>query len=128
MAGLLGALIGAAAWGLVALWADRELGVVALGIGVLVAGAIRFVAGRGGHDLQVVAVVEVVAAILVGKYLAFAFLLENEFGTKLDVLSTDTLDLFRSDIRDLFGTYDLLWVALAVVFVLGDPRTGGRTG
>jgi signal peptidase I len=115
LAGLLAALIGAAAWGLVAQWTDREVGVVAWGIGLLVAGSIRFVAGRGGHDLQLVAVVEVLGALLVGKYLAFAFLLEDEFGTSTGVLSTDTLDLFRSSLRDLFSTYDLLWIALAFV-------------
>ncbi len=115
VAGLLGALTGAAAWGLVALWTDHERGIVAWGIGLLVAGAIRLVAGRGGHELQLVAVVEVLGAILLGKYLAFAFLLENDFGTRLDVLSIDTFDLFRGSLGDLFSTSDLLWIAFAIV-------------
>ena len=70
---------------------------------MLVAGAIRLVARRGGHDLQVVAVVEVLAAILLGKYLAFALIAGDEFGTSLEVLSTDTLDLFRSSLGDVFA-------------------------
>ena len=114
LAGLLAAIAGAVAWGLIADWTDRELAVVAWGVGVLVACAIRLVAGRGGPDLQMIAVVESAAAILVGKYLAFVFVFRSAFGTNLGIFSADTLDVYRNSLADVFGLVDVLWIALAL--------------
>jgi signal peptidase I len=114
LSGLVAAVAGAAAWGLLSDWSDRELGVAAAAIGVLVAGVTRFVAGRGSAWLQATAIVESVGAILVGKYVAFALVLQADFGASLPLLSGDTVDLFRTSLGDAFDLIDLAWVGLAI--------------
>ena len=114
VAGLLAAVAGAAVWGLVAQRTSDELGIFAWGVGLLVGLTIRFVARRRAYGLQLVAVATSLVGIVLGKYLAFALVTQDEFGTDLGLFSSDTVDVFRRSLGDVFTAFDLLWVALAV--------------
>jgi signal peptidase I len=114
LAGLVAAIAGGVAWGLIAKWTDYEVGVVAWGIGYVTGFAIeRAAGGRRSAELQVFAIVAALLGILVGKYLAFAFV-QRELGLPYGVLSGDMVTLFRENLDRIFGLYDVLWTGLAV--------------
>jgi signal peptidase I len=118
LAGVLAAIAGGIAWGLVVKWTDYEVGVVAWAIGLLAALAILGAAGRKSQELQIVAVGCALLGILIGKYLSFAFSVQGagaDLGTHIGLLSSEMLSLFRDSLAEVFGKYDLLWAGLAVV-------------
>jgi signal peptidase I len=118
LAGVFAAVAGGIAWGLVAKWTGYELGIVAWGIGVVTALAALRAAGRKVEGLQLVAVMAALLGILVGKYLAFAFAVQasqDQLGMQIGLLSGDMLSLFRENLGQVFGAFDLLWAALAAV-------------
>jgi hypothetical protein len=120
-AGLVAAIVGGIVWGLIVKWTDYEVGFVAWGIGFLVGIAV-LAATRGarGPVFQIVAVVCALVGILVGKYLSFAWVLqevaerETQGAIEISVLSMDTVDLFRDELDTVFDWIDILWVGLAV--------------
>jgi signal peptidase I len=128
-AGLVAAAAAAVAWGLVAKWTGYELGAVAWSVGLVTGFAVLVAAeGRRGGGLQTVAVVAALLGIGLGKYLAFGLIAQQDtlFGAGIGLFSRDMLDLFRDSLRDVFGLYDLVWIALAIGsawFVLrpGEP-------
>ena len=106
-------MVGGIAWGLVVKWTGYEAGVLALGVGLLVAFAVyRATGGRRGPELQVVAVATALVGILIGKYLSFAFLAQDVF-PGVGLLSGEMFRLFRDALHDIFGLYDLIWIGLA---------------
>ena len=120
-AGLVAAIAGGIVWGLIVKWTDYEVGFVAWGIGFLVGIAVLTAArGARGLELQVVAVVCALVGVLVGKYLSFAWVLQEvaERETRglieIPVLSWDTVDLFFDELGTVFDWIDILWVGLAV--------------
>jgi hypothetical protein len=120
-AGLVAAIVGGVVWGLIVKWTDYEVGFVAWGIGFLVGLAVvTATRGARGPVFQVVAVVCALLGILLGKYLSFAWVLQEvaESQTQglveISVLSTDTVDLFREELDTVFDWIDILWVGLAV--------------
>lgn len=117
-AGLVAALVGGIAWGLIVKVSDYEVGIVAWGIG-FIAGTAVVLATRGakGRPLQAVAVVSALVGILLGKYLSYAFVIQDEassVGRSIGLFSGDMLSFFREDLGAVFGLFDLLWVGLAV--------------
>src|SRR5262249_24099395 len=105
-----------AVWGYVAKLTGREFGILAWGVGAVVGTAIVRVAGRTAAT-QAVGVFSALLGVLVGKYLAYAFLTHDqlhEIGQNVGVLSGHMVRLFRHGLDDVFGWWDLLWVALAV--------------
>ena len=80
---------------------------------------------RAAHDvrslqLQVSAIVLALLGIVIGKYLAFVWLVNDllgdvNFPIRLPVLSTDSWHAFVSARSTVWDGYDLLWVALAVI-------------
>ena len=113
LAGLAAAIAGGIAWGLIAKWTDYEVGIVAWGIGFATGWAIERTAGRRSVELQVFAIAAALLGILVGKYLAFAFV-QQELGQPYGVLSQEMLTLFRENLNIVFGLYDVVWTGLAV--------------
>jgi signal peptidase I len=131
LAGLGAALAGAIGWGLIAKWTGHEYGFIAWGVGVLVGVCVQLV-GRGkALVLQGIAVVAAALGVLVGKYLAFAFIVHDSFaagsiigsdgstiylGTSAPgVLSSAMFHLFRHDLASIFSRLDILWFASAIV-------------
>jgi hypothetical protein len=121
--GVLAALVGGIVWGLIVIVSDYEVGIVAWGIGLL-AGflVVRFAGGRKGVPLQAIAIVSSVVGIVIGKYIAYVYFLKefvreqigDEAADDISYFDGDVISLFRDDLGDIFGGYDLLWAALAV--------------
>lgn len=121
-AGLVAAIACGVIWGLIVKWSEYEVGFVAWGIGFVVGMAVLFATrGARGIPYQAVAIVFALLGILLGKYLAFVWVLqevaEEETGGLIDVplFSGDTVDLFWSSRSEVFSWIDLLWAALAVI-------------
>jgi steroid 5-alpha reductase family enzyme len=126
VAGLVAALVGGIVWGLIVKLSDYEVGFVAWGIGFL-AGTAVVVASRGakGQRLQVIAVVAALLGILLGKYLSFAFNVQEDAdaaGANIGLLSSDMFTLFRENLDIVFGLFDLLWVGFAVFSAWRIPQ------
>ena len=69
-----------------------------------------------GPSSRSIAVGTALLGILIGKYLTFAFVtqeVERSFRAYIGVFSGEMLRLFRDGLHDIFGRFDLLWIALA---------------
>ena len=121
-AGLAAAIVGGVVWGLIVKWSEYEIGIVAWGIGFLVGAAVLAVTrGRKGTALQVVAVAAALVGILLGKYLGFAFTVQeqleslpSELGLEIGLFSSEMRSGFREELGSVFGLFDVLWVGLAL--------------
>ena len=117
-AALAAGVVGGVLWGLIVKWSNYEVGIVAWAIGFMAGTAVANVArGARGPHLQVIAVVGALVGILLGKYLSFAFAVQEdaqEVGVELGVLSGEMFRFFRENLSDVFGLFDLLWIGLAV--------------
>ena len=125
-AGLAAAIAGGVLWGLIIKFSDYEIGIVAWAIGFLTDTAVVYATrGAKGQQLQVIAVVADLLGILLGKYLSFAFIIQEEaesLGGSIGLVSSDMITLFRENLGDIFGLFDLLWIALAVYTAWKIPR------
>jgi hypothetical protein len=125
-AGLLAAIAGGVVWALIVKISDFEVGIVAWGIGLVAGTAVVFATrGAKGPRLQVIAVISALVGILLGKYLSYAFLIQeqaDDAGVSLGLFSSDMFRFFREDLDNVFGLFDLLWVGLAVVTAWRVPQ------
>ncbi len=126
LAGAVAAMVGGVVWGLIVRWSDYEIGFAAWGIGFIVGTAVVLGAqNERGMPLQLIAVVLALAGIVLGKYLAFVWIGQDELGKaglSLPVFSTDTMRLFWDLKGDIWSGWDLLWVGLAVVTAFRIPQ------
>jgi hypothetical protein len=79
--------------------------------------AVAAVARARGPALQAVAVVCALLGILLGKYLSYALVLQEEAdaqGVDIGLFSGEMRSFFREDLELVFGWFDLLWIGLAV--------------
>lgn len=120
LAGLVAAIAGGVLWGYIVRWSGYEVGVVAWGIGFATGSAVVLGArGSRGRPYQVLAVVLSLGGILLGKYLSFAWALDEALedqGLPIDVpiFSRATWDAFIEAREDVWGLFDLLFVGLAI--------------
>ena len=124
-AALAAAVAGGVVWALIVRATDYEIGLVAWAIG-WVAGTAAVAGARGarGVPLQVVAVVAALIGILLGKYLSYAWTLQDvaeERGLSFGLFSDETRTFFREDIGEVFGWFDLIFVGLAVYTAFRIP-------
>jgi hypothetical protein len=124
-ASLAAGLAGGIVWALIVRSTEYEVGLVAWAVG-WVAGTAALLGGRGirGVPLQVVAVVAALVGILLGKYLSYAWALQDvaeDQGVSLGLFSDETRMFFREDLDVVFGWMDLLFVGLAVYTALRIP-------
>lgn len=126
LAGLAAAIAGGVVWGLVVRWSGYEIGFAAWGMGFIVGTAVVYGAqSRRGMPLQLIAVVLALAGIVLGKYLAFVWVGQDELdkaGLSLPLFSTDTMRLFWDLRSDIWSGWDLLWAGLAVVTAFRIPQ------
>jgi hypothetical protein len=73
----------------------------------------------------VIAVVAALLGVLLGKYLSYAFIVQEQaesFGESIGLVSGDMFRFFREDLGDVFGLFDLLWVGFAVFTAWRIPQ------
>jgi len=125
-AGLVVAIVGGVVWGLIVKITDYEVGVVAWGIGFVAGTAVVFATGGGkGPRLQVIAVVASVVGVLLGKYLSYAFVVQEQLdtiGQSVGLFSSDMFRFFRENLDTVFDYFDLLWFGLAIFTAWRVPR------
>jgi hypothetical protein len=125
-AGLLAGIVGGVVWGLIVKISDYEVGIVAWGIGFVAGTAVVFASrGAKGLPLQVIAVVSALIGVVLGKYLSYAFVVQEEAekaGVNLGLFSSDMFRFFREDLDNVFGLFDLLWIGLAVYTAWRVPQ------
>ena len=125
-AGLVAAIVGGVVWGLIVKISDYEVGIVAWGIGFVAGTAVVFATRGGkGQHLQVIAVVSALVGVLLGKYLSYAFVLQEQAdaaGVSIGLFSSRMFRFFREDLDKVFGLFDLLWVGLAVFTAWRVPQ------
>jgi hypothetical protein len=117
LAGLVAAVVGGVIWGYVVKLSDYEVGIVAWGIGLVVGVAVAGVSRGRGPVLQAIAVACALVGILLGKYLSYALIAQEELesvGVDIGLFSSDMRSFFREDLDFVFGWFDLLWIGLAV--------------
>ena len=109
-AAIVAALVGAVGWGLISFYSESELGIVAWAIGGLVGVAVAYAAkGQLAQNHLVIAAVLALGGVIGGKYLDYYLVVrdfEKEYGFSLDGAVS---------FSDMFGGYDILWIALAVI-------------
>jgi steroid 5-alpha reductase family enzyme len=125
-AGLVAAIVGGVLWGLIVKISDYEVGIVAWGIGFVAGTAVVFATRGGkGRHVQVIAVVSALIGVLLGKYLSYAFVVQEQAdaaGVSLGLFSSDMFRFFREDLDNVFGLFDLLWIGLAVYTAWRVPQ------
>jgi hypothetical protein len=135
-AAVVAALAGAAAWALMVIVTDHSFGVAAAGLGVLAGELVlRFTGGWRGAFPVAISAVAVVAALVVGKYAAFAYLVHRDAEQRYGAVgaryfgytSGHTWDAFHAGLGSEFGPLYLLWVGLGVLVawrIAGPARAG----
>jgi hypothetical protein len=131
--GLVGAIVGGIAWGYLVRSIDTELGIAAIGVGILAGFGVVFLSrGTRGVSFQVVAALAAALGILWGKYFTLVLvgrdLLREEFGVggdALPVFSGDTFSLFTETFPELFSGFDVAWIAFAVYTAWRIPTGQG---
>lgn len=132
--GLIGAIVGGIAWGYLVKSTEMELGIAAIGVGVLAGfGVALFARRKGGVPLQVIAAAAAAVGILWGKYFAFVLVgrdfLGEQFGAAgraaLPLFSGETFSLFRDGFTDLFSGFDVAWIVFAVYTAFRIPAGKG---
>jgi hypothetical protein len=131
--GLVGAIVGGIAWGYLVRSIDTELGIAAIGVGILAGFGVALLArGKRGVPLQVIAALAAALGILWGKYFTLVLvgrdLLREEFGVGSDALplfSGHTFSLFIETFSELFSGFDVAWIAFAVYTAWRIPAGQG---
>ncbi|MGH3070792.1 MAG: hypothetical protein ACRDNB_00810 [Gaiellaceae bacterium] len=125
-AGLVAAIVAGVAWAVIVKTSEYEVGIVAWGIGFVVGTAVVLATrGAKGRSLQITAVVLALVGILLGKYLSYALIVQEDIealGESIGLFSGDMISFFRDDLDAVFGLFDLLWIGLAVVTAWRVPQ------
>jgi hypothetical protein len=123
LAAALAAVLGASAWAAMVAATNHSIGIAAVGLG-LVAGRLVawFTRGARGVFPAAAAAAAVVAALVAGKYAAFAYLIHRDAqhrfgalgGRYYGYLSGHTWDAFHSHLGTEFSAFYILWVGLGI--------------
>jgi hypothetical protein len=134
VAALAAAVAGGIAWGLIVRTTNYEIGFAALGIGLLAGYAVVLATGgRKGRPLQAIAVASSLLGIVVGKYLAYVWVAKDavreergdEAADSISVFDSEMMRFFIEDADQVFGGFDLIWVAFAAYAAWRIPRPLG---
>jgi len=128
--GLIAAIIGGTIWGLIAIATDREVGYIAIGLGLLCGFAVVLLSrGKKGPLLQFIAVVASLMGIVIGKYVLFQYIVVEsvkteqgiEVASEIPYVSLNLIVYFGQNLVGMLGPYDILWAILAIVAALKIP-------
>ncbi|MNN23827.1 hypothetical protein D3C81_1372350 [compost metagenome] len=111
VAALIAAIVGGAVWALIVILTNYEIGIVAWGIGGLTAYGTAMFAKKITPIHQIVAVLASLIGILLGKYVAFSYIVHQGYSGMFD---SGTFSLFSENITLMFGAMDIIFILLAV--------------
>ncbi|MFS0726949.1 hypothetical protein [Paenibacillus sp. 1P07SE] len=110
---LVAALLGGVLWAAVVVISDYELGLVAWAIGGMTGFAVGFLSDRRATQVhQIIAVAASLVGILLGKFFAFSYILNDGL---TDFFASFVVSLFMEFFPELFSMFDLLFVLFAVL-------------
>lgn len=115
LAGLVAAALCAGAWAGIALVTDRQFGIVAIGLAVVIGLAVRW--GGRGRSMQAGIVGALCAALTIaaGNLLAVAVLVSRDVGVPiLEILAALDFDIIWEVLTADFGAADALFYAFAL--------------
>jgi hypothetical protein len=114
--GIVAAVIGAILWGLISTATHFQIGYMAIGVGFLVAFAVRF-AGRG-HDRRFAIASGLISLLgcLFGNYLAICFDIAAKDNADTISVVTKLLPHFVDVITSTFNPMDLVFYAIGAYF------------
>lgn len=116
LGGVVGALLGGAAWAGVAIASGLAIGYVAVLVGFLAGKGVVIGAGkRKSVQLQVVAVACAVLGLLAGKYLIVAHAIDTKFSElHLGYFDGKVVRVFFQNLGEFVRPFDFLWILLAL--------------
>ncbi len=124
LGGLAASLVAGAIWGGVALLTGWELGLMAWFVGAAVGYAVLlFSKGETGSIHQIIAVGYSILGILIGRYVTFYVILKDfvqqelgpETAAGMSIFSPQLFSEFIRNLGEIFGMWDLLWMAFACI-------------
>jgi len=133
----LAAVVGGILWGLIVIFSDYEIGIMAWGMGILTGYAVvKFSKGKKGVPFQIIAVLASLVGIIIGKYISFYHFLYQavaadsggEAAANITIFSGAVMKIFVNEFGSLVSGYDLLWLFLAVSTAWSIPKGLGLKG
>jgi hypothetical protein len=124
LGGLLTSVVAGFIWGGIIIVTGWELGIVAWAVGAAVAyGVLMFSKGEAGSPQQIIAVGCSILGMLIGKYFAFYTVLKEmvtqelgpETAGQMSVFSFELFGKFLTNMGEVLGAFDLLWIILACI-------------
>jgi hypothetical protein len=110
---LLAAIVGGGIWALITVLTNYELGIIALGVGVLVGYVVVYLANRQTTQVhQVLAVIGSLIGILLGKYFTFTYTINDDLA---HIFDSQSISFFQDNFKVFFGGMDIIFVVLAVI-------------
>jgi hypothetical protein len=115
LGGVIGAVIGAILWGIISVWLDRQIGWMAVGIGVLVGFGVRFLGKGTSIKFGIAGAILAILGCIAGNVVMIYILFSKEFGLSLWYVMTNlsASDLFTV-IKEAFQWIDILFYILAL--------------
>jgi hypothetical protein len=121
--GAIGALAGGAAWALIAIVTNLEVGYVAVGVGFLAGfGAFLGAGKKKGKQVQIVAVACALLGLLVGKYATVVTFVNREYGVDVSYFDGRMIQVFLENLKDVMQPMDVLWIVLAFLAAVRVTR------
>jgi hypothetical protein len=125
--GVLSAIVCGAAWALIAVLANLEIGFAAIGVGFVTSWGVLFGAGqKRSRELQWIAVACSVLGLVVGKYfiVAHAIVTYAKGAEGMSMFEPRLVLVFLENFAKFLSPWDLLWVFLAfrVAWRVPKPR------
>lgn len=124
------ALIGGILWGLIAIFTEREIAYVALGVGFVCGLAVVKCTKARGFPVQLLAMLSSIVGIFIGKYVILAHFIKQsiaeqqgkEAAADVAYVSLGMFQLFVENVQHLLSPFDLLWFGLAMFTAWQMPR------
>ena len=116
-AAMVAAVVGAILWAVITVTTHYQIGIMAIGVGVLVGWAVRAVGRSGAPVLGYVGAVFALAGCVLGNLLTVSGFAASEMGMPLSAAITKVLlqpAVAVSALQDNFNGMDLLFYAIAV--------------
>lgn len=113
---LIGALVGGTILGLIVIFTDYEIGMIAWLIGLITGyAASTQVKGSNVMNFQIIAVITSLIGIVFGKYVYYSYFLSDYVNGEFGMFDSIIFAFFREDFTSLFAFMDIVFILLAII-------------